>query len=289
MAGKQLTHVDLDVRERRQLDAAEADIRKAGSLLDGALKLILDRKLYRFKADNFDDYCQNVWGWSGRHVRRFIAHQQTIRNLFQVDERQDVALITEAPILTECENGQQVGPIGQIPSEAATRELAGLPPAEQREVYAAASDNGKKKPTAKDVKKAKNSQPKEDKRTSFDVAAIEGKSASVVKDELEREVPSKLTKAHALAAELVSIGSKLDQVKKLVREAAEQEGSDFLPVQQIEIALKDVKGLITQSRYWTACPRKHSGGKCDRCDGHGYLPFSRRGQLSQEDKESLGL
>ena len=152
--------------------------------------------------------------------------------------------------------------------------------------------NGAKKPTAKDMKAAREKvDPKEDRRTSFNVAELEAQddSPSIVKDEIGRDVPENLKEHHSLAPSIKSAGTKLDQVKKLVRELSGHDGGEFLPLQQIEMALKDVKGLITQSRYWTACPRKHHGkGACDRCDGHGYIPFSRRGKLSDDDKEALG-
>lgn len=115
--------------------------------------------------------------------------------------------------------------------------------------------------------------------------------ASIVKDGLERTVPEDLREPHDLAAKITSVANSLDNVKKEVRKLAEQAGGEFIPLQQIEDALKDTKGLIAQSRYYTDCPRCKGKPKpkCDRCDGAGFIPFSRKGQLSDEDKKYLGV
>lgn len=80
-------------------------------------------------------------------------------------------------------------------------------------------------------------------------------------------------------------------MKKEVRELVDLAGGAFIPLQQVEMQLKDAKALIAQSRYWTECPRCKGKRRdsCDRCDGHGFLPFSRRGTLSAEDKAWLGI
>ena len=116
-------------------------------------------------------------------------------------------------------------------------------------------------------------------------------SPSIVLDELDREVPEHLRQAHEAAARVKSAGTKLDAVKKEVRELVDEVGGVFIPLQQVEMALKDTKALIAQSRYWTDCPRCKGKPKsgCDRCDGHGFLPFSRKGTLSAEDRAYLGL
>jgi hypothetical protein len=114
---------------------------------------------------------------------------------------------------------------------------------------------------------------------------------SIVRDELDREVPKHLRQHHELAARIKAAASKLDSVKKDVKELAGLAGGVFIPLQQVEIAIKDVKALIAQARYWTECPRCKGKPKdgCDRCDGHGFLPFARRGTLSDDDKTWLGV
>jgi len=65
-------------------------------------------------------------------------------------------------------------------------------------------------------------------------------------------------------------------------------GSEFLPAQEVMIELKGIKGRIRDSSYWTGCPRCDGAG-CPRCDGAGFIPVSRKGTLSQSDKEALGI
>lgn len=116
-------------------------------------------------------------------------------------------------------------------------------------------------------------------------------SPTVILDALNRPVPKTLIECHAASAEIQSAGTKLDQVKRLVEDIAEKPGGHFIPVQQIQIALKDVKGKLTHSRYYTDCPRCQGKPKkgCDRCDGVGFIPYAKRGQLSDEDRAYLGV
>ena len=116
-------------------------------------------------------------------------------------------------------------------------------------------------------------------------------SPAIVKDSLDRDIPAHLKGQHKLAAKIQAVANTLDKVKKELTPLAEEPGGAFIQLQAILIALKDVKGLISQSRYWTDCPRckGKKNPKCDRCDGHGFIPHSRKGQLSAEDKAYLGI
>jgi hypothetical protein len=116
-------------------------------------------------------------------------------------------------------------------------------------------------------------------------------AASVVKDALDRDVPKYLAAHHAAAAEISSAGTKLDQLKKLVGELASKSGGEFLEMSRIEDEIRALKSRITFSRYWTDCPRCQGklNKKCDRCDGHGFLPHSRKSSLSDEDRAYLGI
>lgn len=114
--------------------------------------------------------------------------------------------------------------------------------------------------------------------------------SSIVKDCLDRDVPDHLRDKFATGAHLAAIGRKVDGIKREVTELADQDGGWFLPIQEIELMAKDFKDKITESAYWTACPRCGGKGKgCKRCDDSGFIPKSRKGQLSAEDKEALGV
>lgn len=118
---------------------------------------------------------------------------------------------------------------------------------------------------------------------------VEPKSVvSIVKDSLNREVPDELRNKYAVAAVLGAIGRKLDAIKREVVELADDEGGWFIPVQEVELASKNLKDMITDAGYWTACPRCNGKG-CKRCDSSGFVPKSRKNMLSHEDKEALGL
>lgn len=114
---------------------------------------------------------------------------------------------------------------------------------------------------------------------------------SIILDEIDREVPDELLNCHGLAAQIKSAATQFDQLKKTIKTLSELPGGAFIPLQQVEIALKDTKSLVSHARYYTECPRCKGKPKdsCDRCDGHGFLPYSRRGTLSIEDKAWLGI
>jgi hypothetical protein len=75
-----------------------------------ALLRIREERLYRGTHKSFDDYCRERWQWSKGHANRQIEAAQVVQNLT---------------------------PIGVTPkNEAQARELAPLPPEQQREVAA---------------------------------------------------------------------------------------------------------------------------------------------------------
>jgi hypothetical protein len=255
-----LSELTLTDRESRRLKQLEKNISDAGGTMYESLRAIHDEKLYREQFSTWEAYCAERWRMSRQWCYRIIEHGRIL------------ALLNEsAPGLS---------PMGDIP-ERATREVAALPDAQKVEVIreVAAETNGKV--TAAAVREEVS------RRTTPEVFEAE----SVVLDELKRPVPKHLAQKHELAARIKSAATKLDAVKKEVNELVDLAGGVFLPLQQIEIALKDVKGLISHARYYTECPRCKGKPKdsCDRCHGHGFLPFSMKGTLSAEDKAWLGV
>lgn len=110
-------------------------------------------------------------------------------------------------------------------------------------------------------------------------------TVSIVRDALERVVPQYLTFQHAGAASILSAATKLDAVKHAVQELAEQPGGEFLGVSAIADKIAELKGLISHARYYTECPAcKGTVSKdCSRCDGNGYLPYSRRTFITEDE------
>ncbi len=103
----------LTVDERSELEKNEKTIAKGLQTfydVGHALADIRDRKLYRAEYETFDNYCTKRWGFSDRRARQLIA----------------AADITE--------NIGTIVPVSEL-KEGQVRELASVPPNEQRLVY----------------------------------------------------------------------------------------------------------------------------------------------------------
>ena len=248
----------LTTKQKRRLDACEEDISRGSALMHAAIKAIHDEELWKGDHANFADYCESRWGIKKAYAYRLVQHGVVIANLVEAG--------VESPTVDNL-------------SERATRELNDLEPSQQAEVVEKASSNGQK-PTAKNVKKAKAELVDESQED-------EEPLVSVVKDGAGRDVPEYLRESHAMSAMLMSIGTRFDQIKKSLNEIDGESGTAFLPVSEIERGLKDIKGLVTQSRYFTECPRCGESGYCDLCGGVGYIPYSMRGVLTQEEKDVI--
>lgn len=116
-------------------------------------------------------------------------------------------------------------------------------------------------------------------------------SPSIVLDALDRPVPDSLKESHSLSAPIQALGRKFDKLKKEAAELAEKPGGEHIHIQTLERELKAAKRTLTESRYWSDCPRCQGkiGKQCGKCDGSGFLPFSKKGQLSESDKSYLGI
>jgi hypothetical protein len=269
-----LSELALTDRESRRLKSLEDTIRRSAGDMYDAMRAIHDEKLYRDEFETWETYCKGRWGMSAQYANRLIEHGRVL------------ALMTD--------EGAKSETIVSL-SETATREVSGLPDDEKVRILTEVVEEEqqklkkKRKVTAKAVRK----KVQEHQREPGDESEASGGDpiASVVLDELKRPVPKHLTQKYELAARIKSAATKLDAVKKEVTELVDLAGGVFLPFQQIEIAIKELKGLISHARYYTECPRCKGKPKdsCDRCDGHGFLPYSRRGTLSAEDKAWLGI
>lgn len=98
-----------------------------------ALVAIRDQKLYRQTHDNFEDYCQERWGFTANYARRQI---------------------TAAEVATQLKSENV--PVGTL-SERVLREVSNVPKEKRLEVLDKATQASKGKPTAKAIKEAKES------------------------------------------------------------------------------------------------------------------------------------
>ena len=115
--------------------------------------------------------------------------------------------------------------------------------------------------------------------------------AAIVRDAIDRTVPTHLAEKHGTAAAIQSVGSRLDSIKRDALALCDEPGGVFIDHDEVEQTFKRLKSLLTQARYWSECPRCRGkvSEECDRCGGHGFLPFSHKGQLSDADKEWLDV
>lgn len=111
----------LTATESSRLAECEAVIKRGLDTfyaVGSALSEIRESRLYRKGYDTFEDYCQERWGMTRRHVNRLIESSEVVDNL---------------------------GPIGPIPStESQTRELSPLEPELQKAVWQIAVETAPK-------------------------------------------------------------------------------------------------------------------------------------------------
>lgn len=132
------TELAMTDRDRRKLKTIEDAITNSGKIMWEGMREIHDQKLYRENYATWEDYCRERWGISRTYAERLIEHGKVL------------ALLNDSPEL-------KTVPIGTV-SEAATRELNGLPDDKKVEVVkrvaakAEPSKSGAKRITAAAVK-----------------------------------------------------------------------------------------------------------------------------------------
>ena len=102
----------------------------------------------------------------------------------------------------------------------------------------------------------------------------EGSSASIVLDALDLPVPAALREHHQLSITLAKLGREVDKYRKAAKELAEKPGGEWLRLQDIDAAVRALKGHIQDAAYHTACPSCDGAKRknCQKCKGNGYLP-----------------
>lgn len=143
----------LTLIESRRLEACIEDYRDgvergrcALEKCGKSLKVIRDDRLYRASHPTFEAFCEQELQARRQRAYQLIAHYETIENIKGIDQLFP-AECQPRLTLKNVNHGSQM-------TERATREIADLPPAQQREVVKKVAESGKK-PTAKAVKEAR--------------------------------------------------------------------------------------------------------------------------------------
>ena len=102
--------------------------------------------------------------------------------------------------------------------------------------------------------------------------------ASVMLDALGKQIPKNLRSASELAIQLQATGRELDKYRKLAKDFAEQPGGEWISVQDIDAAVRTLKGHFQSAQFHCVCPRCNGKG-CERCDNTGWLPEHRKNIL----------
>lgn len=109
-------------------------------------------------------------------------------------------------------------------------------------------------------------------------AAPEPPQASIMLDTLGKQIPKHLRAASELAIQLNSTGRELDKFRKTSKDFAAQPGGEWLCLNDIDDAVRTLKGHFQGAAYHTVCPRCNGKG-CERCSNVGYLPEHRKNIL----------
>lgn len=267
-----MSKTELSVAEKQTLVACEADIEKGATLMCVAIAKIRDGKLYRGEYGTFEDYMRLRWNKSRCQGIKAANHGEVVLNLTAENVRN--------PNI----------------SEHAAEVIHDLPPAEQAKVVEAVVKDGKK-PTAKAVAEAKEeltSKGKISGGVTFNTAEIEAadeaeeQAKPAMKDCLGREVPEHLREQCSNAQKISHVCKDIGDAATLVRKLKGEPGAEFVSVDAFSQPLTALRKELSSQRYWTACPRCDGSG-CQFCDKAGWLPESRKGTLSAEDKAKVGI
>jgi hypothetical protein len=265
----------LTVSEKQTLAACEADIEKGASLMVVAIAKIREKKLYRGEYGTFEDYMRLRWGKSRCNGIKLANHGQVLLNL-------------------ESSQNENV----RIPniSTHAAQEISDLPAEEQVTVVEQVVTTGQQ-PTAANIAEAREELEASGKISgglTFDVNEIENAGEKEILpppgliDKLGRIVPEHLRESCNNAGRLTGCGKTADQLVREIEGLKGQPGAEYVTVQPLVASVKDVKKTLSESRFWTTCPRCN-GDKCEFCESTGYLPHKRKGTLSSDDKKELGV
>lgn len=181
-----------------------------------------------------------------------------------------------------------------IATERAVIKLAGLPATKHHEF---ARDLRTGVTTNLDewlgLKKGKPKPAEEAAASDAEQVEKEEVSASVVLDDLDRDVPKRLRPFYDGGAQVLSVAKAVAAAKrelaKLVNGDAMVAGAEWVEAQRLTRELDSVRRELTQATYYTECPKCRGKVRenCDRCKGFGYIPKRAKRLLSEAEQAWL--
>ena len=154
-----------ELSEDEQRDRLHLERRVERAVFDGAraLRELRDRRLYRSTHSSFEEYCQERFGYKRRHSYQLIDAANVVDNLLAVEKddkmcangahNETVNLSTSSREWFSEETSSKRPQIILPTSERQVRDIAKLPPVQQREVWQQAVEvSGGKVPSGRIVK-----------------------------------------------------------------------------------------------------------------------------------------
>ena len=120
-----------------------------------------------------------------------------------------------------------------------------------------------------------------------DVPDDEPKTAEAIRDKCDRVVPAAFLESAGTRAAINATAFKFNALLREIDDLAGRPGGEFVQAQDLAERLRMVKGDLSQSAYWTHCPRCKGKAGCELCDGVGFMPERHRGYLTAEEKAEV--
>ena len=163
--GKELSKVEFTKEEETEIQELIRIGNESLNTFYQVVQRVKEKKYYRIHG-TFKEFCVKEWGKSYDSIRRHLVHEQTVKALTEESKKLPM--------------GNRISEVVENVSERATRELGGLTTADKLETIKKASENGKKTPTAKEIKEARTmDEPTEDN-------SVETNTIEVDREELAR-------------------------------------------------------------------------------------------------------
>ncbi len=174
-------------REREEAEALKEEIIKLSrqffATIGEKLKYVRDRKLYRFEAKTFGQWCEKELG-----MKRFYAHR----------------LIRASEVYENVAHGQQIIPENLLPTnERQVRPLTKLPPDQQVALWLKAVEGNGKMPTGKQIEQLVKEKERMEREVRYQTHTERFKVGDVVR--ITAKYNSWLKDYHHCWAQIVSV------------------------------------------------------------------------------------